>query len=253
MGQDITERRPRDSAGDEPFGLERKLSRRTLIKGAGAGGALLVLPNVLAACDTDDEGGSDKSRGGTLTIAREQEPLSFDPVAVTDNGSIFVILTIFDQLVRINAESDKVEPALAESWDVSSDQLTYRFQLRDAQFSDGSDVTAEDVVFSLNRAFSPKTSSYSFLFPTVDEVRARGKSTVEIRVSKPTVPLIDSLALFTASITPKRLVERDEEAFGRNPVGSGPFTLATFEKGRQTLLARNENYWQEGKPFLDEV
>jgi peptide/nickel transport system substrate-binding protein len=161
---------------------------------------------------------------------------------------------MFDQLVRINRSSTGVVPSLAESWDISRDKKTYTFHLRPGvHFNNGSPLTADDVVFSLERARNPKLSGYSFLFDAVSDIRKLDPSTVRMTLSAPYAPLLESLVVIPAAIVPKKLVQASGKNFTNNPVGTGPFMLKKFVKGRYTQLVRNPHYWKSGKPYLDEI
>ncbi|WP_326948758.1 ABC transporter substrate-binding protein [Amycolatopsis sp. NBC_01307] len=192
-------------------------------------------------------------RGGELTFARSQDPLGLDPMAVTDNGSIFLLYNVFDTLVTINADSTGVVPALATSWTTSTDGTRYVFTLRPGvRFSDGTPVTAQDVAFSLDRARGPD-GAYAFLFSHVTRVTATAAGTVEVVLDQPYPPLIDNLSLFAAGIVPRAAVQRDPAAFAAAPVGTGPFRVASRTKGQEVVLARNEHYWKPGRPYLDRI
>lgn len=190
--------------------------------------------------------------GGVLRFARPEEPLSWDPIVPSDNGSIWAMMQIYDQLVQINRTSDGIEPDLAESWEISDDGLVYTFHLREAKFSNGDPVTAEDVKFSIERSASPQ-NAYSFLFTAIKSVDIIDDRTVQITLKQPYAPFLANLALFTASIVPKEVVEELGDEFGQNPVGSGPFMLQEFKKGVHSILVRNPFYWKEGRPYLDEI
>jgi peptide/nickel transport system substrate-binding protein len=241
--------------------VNEEITRSQLLRRLGAGGAALAVPGLLAACGGGEATGTgtgtisgNAKRGGLFTMARNEEPLSLDPIVPSDNGSIWVIYNMFDQLTTVNEDSTDVVPSLAESWDTSSDQTKWTFHLRQGvKFSDGSPLTADDVVFSLGRAVNPKTSAYSFLFGPVSGIRALDANTVEVTLEHPFAPLLEHLNVFPASIVPKAKVEPDPEAFAQNPIGSGPFALKKFAKGQFTHLVRNENYWKPGKPLVDEV
>src|SRR5690348_6998961 len=84
-----------------------------------------------------------------LRVAIAEDALTLDPIASSDNPSIWTELLIYDQLMRPSTDGTKLEPGLAESWQVSSDGLEYTLKLRDAKFANGDPVTADDVVFSL--------------------------------------------------------------------------------------------------------
>lgn len=194
-------------------------SRATLIKGAAASGALLAMPAVTgrAAAAQVRASAVTPVRGGTLRMARNEEPQSFDPVIPGDNGSIYTIQQIFNQLTRINMESNFVAPSLAESWQISPDRKTYTFRIRKARFSNGAPVTADDVIFSLKRVFDPKVCFYSFLFTAVKSIKKLNSSTVQLVLSEPTTPLLESLSVFAAAIVPQAVVSKDPKGVCGEP------------------------------------
>ena len=252
----------------EPDAIERfvkeEITRKQAILRFGAGGALLALPGWLAACGGGDDGGKtqatgstpsgDVKKGGSFRMARNEEPLSLDPIIPSDNGSIWVIYQMFDQLTTVNEDSSGIAPSIAESWEISPDGTLYTFAIRQGvMFHDGSPMTMEDVVFSLERVFDPKGSGYSFLFGPVASVKAVDDTNIQITLKEPFTPLLDNLNVFPASIVPKAAVEADAEAFAQNPVGTGPFKLQEFAKGRQVHLVKHDGYWKPDRPHLDEV
>lgn len=231
------------------------LTRKDFFRWAAVGGAIVALPatasKALAASGRLER--FEAVRGGVLKIARNEEAQSFDPVVPGDNGSIYSIQQIFDQLTRLNHDSTFIAPGLAQSWNVSADRKTYTFHLRNAHFSNGAPVTADDVVFSLGRTFDPKLCFYSFLFAAVKSVKKLNSKTVQIKLSEPNTPFLESLSVFAAAIVPKAVVTKDPKGFAQHPIGSGPFALKKFAKGQFTHLVRNPHYWQKGKPYLNEV
>jgi peptide/nickel transport system substrate-binding protein len=241
--------------------VKEEITRKRALMRLGGGGVLLTLPSLLAACGGDDDEAQQTTtpegsikKGGRFSMARNEEPLSLDPIVPSDNGSIWVIYQMFDQLTTVNADSSGVSPSIAESWEISDDGTVYTFAIRQGvMFHDGSPMTIDDVVFSLERVFDPKGSGYSFLFGVVDGVKAVDEATVQISLKEPFTPLLDNLNVFPASIVPKALVEPDPEAFAQNPIGTGPFKLKEFAKGRHVQLLKSENYWKEDRPHLDEV
>jgi len=89
---------------------------------------------------------------GTLRIGREQDNTTFDPILTIQNADIWVMDNMNAGLVRVTPDGTKLEPDLAQSWEVSDDGLTYTFKMRDGlKFSDGSPITVGDVKFSLER------------------------------------------------------------------------------------------------------
>lgn len=197
-------------------------------------------------------------RGGDLTLARFQEPLTFDPVGPSDNGSIYLIEQVFNTLVEPDQTGNGLVPGLAEKWDISPDGLEYTFHLRSAKFSNGDPVTSADVTFSLNREANPKVSPYAFLFTDVAKIQALDAMTVRVTLKEPNAAFLSSCSVFAANIVPKAVFEANPKAFGNKPVGSGPFMVAQYSRGNEVVLVRNPYYWQlgaDGKPlpYLDKV
>lgn len=214
----------------------------------------LALTALAPTASAQDAAGEPQA-GGTLVFARNQDAQSLNPlVGSADNGSIFVIMQIFDQLVEVG-DAPEPQPGLAESWSSSEDGLTWTFNLREALFSDGSPVTAEDVKFSLDRWKDPEINvNYGGLSSSVEEVTVIDDRTVEVTLNRPDGAFLDNLAMFVASIVPKAVIEEiGDEAFSSNPIGSGPFQLVSWNRGERLELARNPNYWRAPMPYLDGV
>ena len=219
------------------------------------GGASLVMAMVGCAAPGSGTGGTsgEPHKGGTLVFARSQEPASLNPVQAADNGSIFDDPQIFDTLVEWASNGTDPTPGLATSWNVSSDGLSYTFHLRQAKFSNGDAVTADDVKFSLDRAADQKLDdNFGFAFVNVKSVSVVDSSTVRVDMNVTDAAFIGSLTLTAASITPKKIVQSlGEDGFATHPIGSGPFMLKSWTRGEKLELVRNPNYWRSGQPYLD--
>ncbi len=229
---------------------------RTAPLGARLLGAVVVAALAMAALapavGAQTEG--EPQPGGTLIFARNQDVQTLNPIGAADNGSIFAIMQIFDQLVEVGDDASP-QPGLAESWTSSDDGLTWTFTLRDATFSNGDPVTAEDVKFSLDRWKDPAVNvAYGGLASSVESVTVVDDRTVEVGLSRPDGAFLDNLAMFVASIVPQAVVEAvGDEAFGAEPVGSGPFKLKSWARGERLELERNPGYWRAPMPYLDGV
>ena len=190
----------------------------------------------------------------TITMARNADMLTFDPASTEDDPSIFVELQIFDRLVKLNASNNGVEPELATAWTVAPDGLSATFTLRQGvKFSDGSPLTADDVVFSLTRAIDPK-GSWGFLFSPVKSVTKVDDKTIRLKMSEPFAPLLPALSTFAG----EHLLEGELREVGQGrrrsiPLGTGAFMLESWQKGSQLALVKNPNYWQPGKPKVDRI
>ena len=190
----------------------------------------------------------------TLRMATGAPVSTLDPIKSAAAGDIEVLGQLYARLLRNAPDGSELLPGLAESWEVSDDGLRYTFRLRDATFSDGSPLTAEDVVFSFLRLRDQEDSAYNSAFQVIEDVRAVDSKTVEFTLEYPAAPFLGSVEMFNAGIVPKAVVEAvGDEAFAQNPVSSGPFMLKEWRPNDRVILERNPYYWREGLPYLDEV
>ncbi|MBX3032197.1 MAG: ABC transporter substrate-binding protein [Chloroflexi bacterium] len=189
--------------------------------------------------------------GGTLTFGRVASTSSLDLHSQITANNAFVIDKLFEPLLSFDAEG-AIVPWLAESYTASDDGLQYTFALRDGvKFSDGTDLTANDVVFSLNRHLEV-VGPIPLTAPIADIV-ATDESTVSITLTSPYTPFIAEMSQFSNGIIPADFGGRTEEEFFLDPVGTGPFSIGEWDPAGDLTLVKNEHYWQEGKPYLDAV
>lgn len=228
--------------------------KRHALYGLTAGLGLVAFQLAIASPALAD----DARRGGTLTIGRADEPLTFDPFIPSDNGSIYAIAQVCEPLILADKAGTGLEPGLAESWTISDDKLTYVFALRDGiLFSNGKPLTAEDVVFSLNKLMDP-AAAYGFAFAPVKAIEKVDDKHIKITLKTPYTPILSALSLFSASIVEKATYEADAAAFGTKPVCTGPFMVDSYERGSQVVLLPNPHYWGKGTdgkplPYLEKV
>lgn len=225
----------------------------TLRKMSGLAATATAMAVIMAATATLAQ---EPVRGGTMVLARYQEPLTLDPNIPADNGSIYAIEQIFDALIEPDTEGSGLRPGLAESWEISEDGTVYDFTIREAYFHNGAPVTVEDIVFSLENAKA--NEGYGFVFAPVETIEAVGDSQIRLTLSEPYAPMLSVLSLFTASIVPKAVYEADPEGFGSMPVGSGPFAVVEYARGERLVLERSDQYWEMGVdgeplPYLERI
>ena len=242
--------------------LEGRLGRRAFVQKALALGISLPAAGVLVSAwgrgglDVAQAAvGATPKRGGVLKFARNFEPVTLGPFGAADNGTIWTIMMIYDQLVEYQPGSLDPQPGLAESWEFKNGGKTIIFHLRSAKFSDGSPVTAEDVKFSLDRFKDPKVNNLlPFLATSIASVEAPNPTTVVMKLKRPDGAILSNLSVFPASITPKAIVTKlGDKAFAQKPVGSGPFVVDKWARGQYLKMSRNPHYWRPGKPYLDGV
>ena len=192
------------------------------------------------------------------------DPRTLDPARISDIYGLSVTHQIFDGLVRFD-HTLTISPALAQHWRSSRDGLTWTFTLRKGvKFHHGREVTADDVVFTLTRILDPRThSAAADLFTSIqgaqDFVRGRARvvsglsapdrHTVQVVLNEALTPFVSVLAVGHARIVPRDIVEQQGEAFGANPVGTGPFKFVRWEPGKEIVLAANTDSF-DGAPRL---
>jgi peptide/nickel transport system substrate-binding protein len=198
--------------------------------------------------------GDTPRRGGTLTFARSLDAeAGLNPINAPNNGSIFTIQQVFDQLVEVQGST--IVPGLARSWSHTPNGKVWTFNLRAAKFSTGSPVTADDVKFSIERFANPKiNTNYATLGSSIGRVVVVNSRTVKVILKTVDGAFLENIAMFAAAIVPKAVVQKvGDKAFANSPVGSGPFKVTKYERGQETVLERNPYYWRTGQPYLDKV
>jgi len=239
---------------------EWRVSRRDVLKFTAFSGGALAAAGMGAHLGSFGQSAAAQAAsatpvvGGSLSMSlADSDATSFDPPVPPDNMSIWTMLLFYDQLLRPAPDGKSLEPGLATDWSASADGLTYTFHLRDAKFHDGSPVTATDVAFCINRAANLQGGSWVFLFGAIDKIDAPDPKTVVFHLKSVWAPFEADIALFGASVYPKAAHDAQGDAFFNKPIGSGPFIFDSWDKGNQIVLKKNPNYWDTGKPYLDQL
>lgn len=223
--------------------------------------------------DVHPDTGERLARRQVLVRGNASEPASLDPHLVQDSVGGAVVIDLFEGLTRSGPEGD-TEPALAESWSVSDDGLTWTFQLRnDARWSDGSAVTAQDVVYGWRRAVDPKLgSNYAYYFETAGVknagaivrgdrppetlgVRAVDEFTLEVSLSTPVSYLPDMTVHYTMFPAPRQAIEAHGQDWTKpgNMVSNGAYQLEAWNVGEKLVAARNPHYHSDDQTIIDRV
>ena len=190
--------------------------------------------------------------GGDLVIVRPADSTNLDLTMVHDNDSIWVGQQIMESLYEVTSDGKDVQPLLAESYELSDDQLTWTFKLKEGvTFSDGSEMTSEDVKFSIDEA-SGTDGGWEFLNVAIESTEAPDPTTFVVKTKYPWAPLLADLSLFSNGIIPKDYGGKTSEEFYTAPVGTGPFTWGEWKQGQYVKVNKNPDYWGDG-PHLDSV
>jgi len=178
--------------------------------------------------------------GGELHFCLHGEPKTFNPILVDDEASEHVRYLTGGVLIRLNRQTQELEPSLATSWNVSRDRRTITFHLRKGiHFSDGTPFRSEDVAYTMRLLMDPETHS-----PTGDAFRS-GEGTIQVQTPTPDVAAIT----FPAPIAGlERLFDQVAILSARSPKREmavlGPFYVADYKAGSHVLLHKNPNYWR---------
>jgi peptide/nickel transport system substrate-binding protein len=195
-------------------------------------------------------------QGGTLNLIVQPEPpilmLGINQQGPTQYvaGKIYEALLIYDKDLT-------PQPWLAREFEISDDGLVYTFHLHDnVQWHDGEPFTAHDVVFT-TRDFLPEVHPrVSTSFAHAETIEALDDHTVQFTLRQPFPPFIYAFELSSAPIVPAHLYEGTDFRTNPNnetPIGTGPFKFERWDRGAYVHLVRNDDYWQEGLPHLDEI
>ena len=262
------------------------MKKRFIVAALAIAGAM-----ALSGCGGSKSGGEGTKSGDTtqtaagkkiLTIQLGPDVESIDPALNSAVDGANYILFAFDNLLKMDKDG-KVVPGLAEKYEVSDDQLTWTFHLRDGlKWSDSSALTADDFVYSWQRLVDPSVAApyaqtvlgmvegYDDAIgrtdadgnttvdpdPTKLKVEAPDDKTLIVHMAKPT-PYFDKLAAFV-SLSPvkKDVVEANPDGWSIDPktyISTGPFKLTGWEPGSYLMFEKNENYWDADSIKLDGI
>ncbi|MGN6602096.1 MAG: ABC transporter substrate-binding protein [Ginsengibacter sp.] len=196
---------------------------------------------------------------------------TLDPAFAKNQSIMWAVHQLYNTLVQID-DSLHLVPSLAKSWDISDDNLTFTFHLRnDVYFQDnpafangkGRKMTARDVVYSFSRIMDKNTaSSGAWIFngrlDTVEPFKAIDDTTFQLKLLKPFHPILGVMSMQYCSIIPHEVVEKYGKDFRRHPCGTGPFEMVAWEEGQALILKKNPNYFERDStgqrlPYLDGV
>jgi ABC-type transport system substrate-binding protein len=223
--------------------------------------------------------------GGTLTVAWVNATATLDPAYWDDGQSMVSMQSIYDTLVEYDKNSSKLGPGLATHWTISKNGLTYTFFLRNAKFSNGQPVTAQDVAWNMARvsqpgagspysgfalgdvkgfstlANEPKTSraytAWSSNPIPLSGVKVINSHELSITLVKPESYFLNDLALFVCGVADPSVVKKygptdKNDQYENHAVGSGPFKLQSWNHNKSMVMVRNPYYWGP-KPYLAKV
>ncbi|HTO31358.1 MAG TPA: ABC transporter substrate-binding protein [Pararhizobium sp.] len=183
---------------------------------------------------------------------------NLDPHFASSTSDRTLVAWIYGALVRFapgSTDPATIEPDLAESWEATDNNLVWTFKLREGvQWQHGyGEVTADDVVFSLQKSADPKRSAFATDYSAIKSVEAVDPHTVKITLANQVPSLLGLLTNYSGGfIISKKAYEERGEGFTRNPVGFGPFQFESIEPGVAVHFKSHDEYFR-GKPKIEKV
>jgi peptide/nickel transport system substrate-binding protein len=264
--------------------LDLRLNRRKLLIGAAAFGSTAAL---LAACEADDdddpvaetdeededepdvaeepdeedaaedepeEEGTDDQYGGTLNVALNADLTTMDPHMSTAAVDRQVYQNVFDKLVDID-ENLEIIPELADSWDISDEGDEYTFHLVEGvEFHDGDVFNAEAAMINFERMLDEEMGSPRRAeILQVEDVEVVDEQTLTLHLESAFSPLLATLSDRAGMMISPTAIDELGDDLARQPVGTGGFTFVEWVTDDHLTLTRNDDYWKEGLPYLDEI
>ena len=220
---------------------------------------LILLLSVLAGCEQQKavvpaEGDAAKpAHGDTFIEASIGEPNNLLPVLSSDSASSDINRLVYNGLIRYDKDL-RLEGELAESWEISEDNLTFTFHLRKGvTWHDGSPFTSADVLFTYEMYINPDVpTSYAEDFLQVASAETPDPYTFRVTYEKPYAPALES---WGTPIHPKHLLAGQDvtkSPLSRSPIGTGPYRFVKWVAGEKVELLANPDYF-EGQPYIHRV
>lgn len=238
-----------------------RITRKELLRRAFAGAVVIGTSGVLGACGGDEggnggpqgqsQGGSQtQKRGGIIRLgtAGGSSSDTIDAHTPTTHPDQARVVQLNDSLARYN-EKFELELSLAEEFSAEKADVWIIRLRQGLEFHNGKTVTADDVIFSLQRIIDPDVPAFgvaglSSLDP--NGMKKLDERTVRLTLKQPDVTIKDELGQYFNGIVPT-------DYNPKKPVGVGPFMFESFTPGQESRFVRNPNYWREGEPYADEI
>ncbi len=193
-------------------------------------------------------------RGGTINISLRKDLTLLNPLVGTKSTDHVVRELMFEALVGLDLKG-KIQPHLAESWEVSSDGKHYTFKLRrGVKFHNGQEMTAADAKWTMDYTRNPKNAAYGLRrLALVDRVETPNKYSLQIHLKRASPAFLSTLATIQAfSVIPKESLKEGIDQPTTFPPGTGPFKFVEWKPNRRTVYERFDDYWGH-KAYLDKI
>ncbi|MBS4214187.1 ABC transporter substrate-binding protein [Neobacillus rhizophilus] len=226
---------------------------------------VLILAVMIVGCSSDTSSGKNPTnsgqaskseegkpkKGGEVTLAYQSDSTNYDPILGSSGSDHPLLWPIYDTLISFTKELEP-KPGLAESWEFTDDKKTLILHLREGvTFHDGTAFDAEAVKFNIERVNSDK-SVVSDL-KNIDSVEVTDNKTVKLNLKQPDSSLLLALSDRGGMMVSPAAVKEYGDDFPLHPTGAGPFKRVKHIPNGEVVFEAYEDYWQEGKPYLDKM
>ncbi len=195
---------------------------------------------------------------GELVVGLQGDIVAVDPAFAYDFTANPVVCEITEGLLKFK-DGETLEPNLAESWE-NPDPLTYIYNIRqDVTFQDGTPMTIDDVIFSMERIRNPDTASYvGWMYANVDTIEQTGDWQITVKLTQPDALWQYVPATTAGHVISKAHAEANADTIGKpetGVLGTGPFKFVSWSTGSEIVLEKYDGYWDKanGGPYLDSV
>lgn len=203
-----------------------------------------------APSDTTVVSGGDKydrkTQEGTFTLAYDEEPATLEPTQIKLISGWTITNLVCDNIIAMDPESGEIYGVLADSFEYT-DEYTLEIKMKDnIYFSNGVKATSDDILFTLERLSVSSRFASNYACIDFENTTCPDDLTIVIKFKDLYAPFLSYLAHPAAALESRAYFEEvGEDGYSRSPIGTGPYTLESWEAGERVTLKRNENYWGE--------
>ncbi|MCX5494748.1 ABC transporter substrate-binding protein [Kaistia dalseonensis] len=210
--------------------------------------AAAIVATALGGLDSLAQAASPRAAENKMILVARQDPGTLDFVKSNLTAMrLWIPANVVEPLVYFNKDGS-VEPGVAESWTISDDKLTYVFKIRETTFSDGTPVTADDVVYSLKTMQGSPVVDYAAAYEAVKSIEKVDDHTVKVTLSRPSQNFWQGMGSISGLVQP----QANAANIATKPIGTGPYKLVNYTTNSAFEFTANPTYWG-AKPAIKDV
>lgn len=215
--------------------------------GASFAAAAAIIVGLMAAPQVEAQSPSPRAAENKVILIARQDPGTLDYVKSNLTAlRLWIPANVVEPLVFFDKDGN-ASPGVAESWTISDDRKTYTFKIREAKFSNGAPVTADDVVYSLNTMKGSPVVNNASAFEVVTGIEKIDDRTVKVTLSRPSQAFWRGMGSVSGVVQPKA----EAGSIATNPIGTGPYKLVKYTPNSGIEFTRNPDYWGKAPAIKD--